>query len=150
VTPDSLFSLAGLTAMAGWLLLIFAPRRFPRLNALPVLVIPFGLSLIYAVLVLIHFSGNGGGYDSLQSVRLLLASDWALLAGWVHYLAFDLMVGAAMAVRMDRAGIGRLVQGAILPLVFLFGPLGLVVVVMTEIALRPLHLSRKGRAHVHA
>jgi hypothetical protein len=43
-----------------------------------------------------------------------MSDRWALLAGWVHYLAFDLFVGAVMAARMDRAGVGRLVQAPIL------------------------------------
>jgi len=30
-------------------------------------------------------------------VRALFAHDHVLVAGWVHYLAFDLMVGALLA-----------------------------------------------------
>jgi hypothetical protein len=65
-----------------------------------------------------------GGFDSIESVRRLFASDLALVAGWVHYLAFDLLVGVHVDERAERAGIGRL---ALLPaflLTFLFGPLG--------------------------
>ena len=70
----------------------------------------------------------------------LFHSDWALLAGWVHYLAFDLFVGAWVAARLDRAGIGRMVQAAILPTVFLFGPLGLLLALMVEGGVAPLRL----------
>ena len=39
----------------------------------------------------------GAGFDTLAGVRLLLSTPEALLAGWVHYLAFDLFIGAWQA-----------------------------------------------------
>jgi hypothetical protein len=136
MTPDDLFGLAGAAVLPGWAILILGPRRWPALNAVPQIVLPGALSLLYAVLVLAHFAGSGGGYGSLAEVRTLLSSEWMLLAGWVHYLAFDLAIGAWAAARMDRAGVGRIVQGFILPLIFLFGPLGLILALLTEAGLR--------------
>ena len=49
-----------------------------------------------------------------------------LLAGWVHYLAFDLFIGAWIAKKADEIGLSRLLQGPILIATFLFGPVGLV------------------------
>jgi hypothetical protein len=135
VTPEEVFAISGTPAILGWAILILAPRRYPWLNAVPQLVIPFGLSMLYAILVLRYFAEPGGGFDSLADVRQLFTSDWVLLAGWVHYLAFDLAIGAYLATRMDRAGIGRLVQAPILVTTFLFGPIGFVLAVLTEAAL---------------
>ncbi|MGS4945694.1 ABA4-like family protein [Meridianimarinicoccus sp. RP-17] len=153
MTPEMLFSQAGMAAMAGWLILILGPRRFGWLNALPLWVIPSGLSAVYAALILSRFSGTGGGFDSLASVAVLMADPWALLAGWVHYLAFDLFVGAVMAARMDRAGVGRVVQGPVLGAIFMLGPLGFLVAALTELGLRaadrPLRaLAGTGESHV--
>lgn len=153
MTPEMLFSQAGMAAMAGWLILILGPRRFGWLNALPLWVIPGGLSAVYAALILSRFSGMGGGFDSLASVAVLMADPWALLAGWVHYLAFDLFVGAVMAARMDRAGVGRVVQGPVLGAIFMLGPLGFLVAALTELGLRaadrPLRaLAGTGESHV--
>lgn len=136
MTPEDIFSLAGAAAMAGWGLLILGPRGYPGLNAIPLWVIPVGLSGVYGLLVLSRFSGTGGGFDSLASVAMLLSDDWTLLAGWVHYLAFDLFVGAVMAARMDRVGVGRVVQAAILIPIFLLGPLGFLLAALTELGLR--------------
>ncbi|MDG3042072.1 ABA4-like family protein [Roseicyclus marinus] len=136
MTPEDLFSLASTTAMAGWGLLILGPRGYPGLNAIPLWVIPLGLSGVYGLIVLSRFSGMGGGFDSLASVATLLSDDWALLAGWVHYLAFDLFVGAVMAARMDRVGVGRVVQAAILIPIFMLGPLGFLLAALTELGLR--------------
>jgi hypothetical protein len=84
-----------------------------------------------------------------------MSDDWALLAGWVHYLAFDLFVGAVMALRMDRAGVGRLVQAPILLSTFMLGPLGFLIAALTELGLRAAVLptqtrSLKGVPHVLA
>jgi hypothetical protein len=136
MTPEEIFAMTGTPVLAGWAVLILGPRRYGLLNAVPALVIPLGLSALYAVLVLRHFAGTGGGYGSLAEVRVLFGSDWMLLAGWVHYLAFDMMVGAVLARRMDGAGVGRLVQAPVLLGTFLFGPVGVVLALLTEGALR--------------
>lgn len=136
MTPEGLFALTGPLVAVGWLLLVLGPRGVGWLDAVPALVIPLGLSAVYAGLVLVHFAATGGGYGSLAEVRLLFASDWMLLAGWVHYLAFDMMVGAWLAARMDGAGIGRLVQAPILGATFLFGPVGVILALVAEGTLR--------------
>ncbi|MEI6098373.1 MAG: abscisic acid-deficient protein Aba4 family protein, partial [Alphaproteobacteria bacterium] len=82
MTPESLFAMTGPPVLLGWAILILAPRRFAFVNAVPQLLIPVGLSLIYGVLVLRYFAGAGGGFGSLAEVRQLFTSDWALLAGW--------------------------------------------------------------------
>jgi hypothetical protein len=136
MTPEEIFALTGTPVLIGWAILILGPRRYGLVNAVPGLVIPLGLSALYAVLVLRHFAETGGGYGSLAEVRVLFGSDWMLLAGWVHYLAFDMMVGAVIARRMDAVGVGRLVQAPVLLATFLFGPVGVVLALLTEGALR--------------
>jgi hypothetical protein len=141
VTPEDLFGLVSAAALPGWAILILAPRRWPLLNAVPALLLPGALSALYAGVVLTHFAdaaAAGGGFGSLDHVARLFADDWALLAGWVHYLAFDLFVGAWAAARMDRNGLDRMMQAALLICIFLFGPLGLALVLLTELGLRGL------------
>jgi hypothetical protein len=138
------FGLAGALAMPGWAILILLPRRWPLLNAVPALALPLALSALYAILILTSLgqaqegAGGGpqGGFGSLAAVRALFADDRVLLAGWVHYLAFDLFVGAVLAGRMDRVGIQRLIQAPLLLLVLLLGPLGALLALLTEGALR--------------
>lgn len=155
MTPDLLFSHVGTAAMAGWALLILGPRRYAWFNVIPLWIIPAGLSAVYAALIFSRFSSMGGGFDSLENVAILMSDPWALLAGWVHYLAFDLFVGAVMAARMDRAGVGRLVQAPILLSTFMLGPLGFLIAGLTELGLRAAVLptqtrSLKGETHVPA
>lgn len=139
MNPEELFGLASAAVLPGWALLILAPRRWPLLNAVPALMIPAVLSALYAGVVLSHFSAAaeaGGGFGSLTEVAALFSNDWALLAGWVHYLAFDLFIGAWVAARMDRVGLDRIAQGFILMTVFLFGPLGFLLALLAEYGLR--------------
>jgi hypothetical protein len=59
--------------------------------------------------------------------RRLLAlfdSRWLLLAGWVHYLCFDLLVGTWEVEDARARGIPHLVVVPCLVLTFLFGPAG--------------------------
>lgn len=129
---ESAFQLANGLAMAGWAILIFAPRTQRVLRLVPARVIPALLSVGYFVLVAVHFAGAEGGYSSLAAVGSLFASEPVRLAGWVHYLAFDLFVGAWIAQRADDAGVSRIIQAPILAATFLFGPVGLLVYLTIE------------------
>lgn len=140
MSPDTVFSLASSTAMAGWLMLIFAPR-WAALIAFIRLGLIGALSLTYAVLILVFFFRvEGGGFGSIAEVRALFMSDPVLVAGWVHYLAFDLFIGTWIAVEADKRGYNRLLQAPMLVATFMFGPLGLLLFYLTratETALSP-------------
>ena len=126
LSPDQWFTAAGQLAMVGWFILVFMPRRFRLLNTIPKYLIPFALGLLYSGLVLAHFFTQSGGFGSLADVRSLFANDYILLAGWVHYLAFDLFTGAWIAREADNIGVSRLIQQLLLVATFMFGPVGLV------------------------
>lgn len=135
MTAEDMFALASAAVLPGWMILIFAPRaRWVWLDRVPALILPLGLSVLYAGLILAHFSASGGGFGTIAAVRQLFASDYGLVAGWVHYLAFDLMIGAMMATKMDQMGLQRLSQAPLLGLIFLFGPLGVLLIWITAFA----------------
>lgn len=124
--PEQIFGWAGQAAMLGWVILLFLPRRWPQLLWLPRFIIPLGLSLLYAGLAMSYIlTVEGGGFGSLAEVKTLLSNDWALLAGWIHYLAFDLFIGGWIAVQADKVGLSRIIQVPILIATFMAGPLGL-------------------------
>ncbi|WP_428407516.1 abscisic acid-deficient protein Aba4 family protein [Hyphococcus sp.] len=130
---ETLFALSSRLAMIGWLLLLFSPKRWEWVLFVAGIAIPALLSTLYGGLILAFFAGaEGGGFGSLAEVRALFANDAALLAGWVHYLAFDLAIGAMIARRADAAGVTRLVQIPILFFTFMFGPLGFLLFLLTE------------------
>jgi hypothetical protein len=131
-TPDILFSLGNGIVFVGWMILIFAPRRHPWLNAVPKYAIPCLFGFVYAGITLSRFFGSGGGYGSLAEVRILFSTDELLLAGWLHYLAFDLFVGCWIAGEADRINLSRLIQAPILLTTFIFPPVGLVLFLATR------------------
>jgi len=126
LTPEQLFSWAGQIASCGWLILIFLPR-IKFLFFIPQYLIPLGIGLLYAGLMLTHYANSNGGFGSLEDVRTLFENDHILLAGWAHYLAFDLFIGAWIAHKADDIGISRLLQAPILIATYIFGPIGLVI-----------------------
>jgi hypothetical protein len=124
VTPDQIFQLSNPLAMLGWLALVAAPVA-PRLAEAIAFAIPMALSLVYTGLVLAFWHQAPGGFAALAEVQALFTHPQIALAGWVHYLAFDLFVGA-WAVRTARAeGIPHWLVIPILAPIFLFGPAGL-------------------------
>lgn len=122
---ETLFSAANMLAMAGWLALLAAPRTRLATWWIAGLAIPVGLSALYAVLLVLHAPGAEGGFSSLAGVRALFATPGVLLAGWVHYLAFDLFIGAWICRRGAAEGVNPWLVRACLPPTFLAGPIGL-------------------------
>ena len=128
LTPDFLFSLANPAALLGWALLVLAPRwRGTRAvvlsGALPLL-----LAAAYAVLIATHYlgpHGGEGGFGSLDDVAALFRDRWALLAGWVHYLCFDMWTGAWEVRDAQRRGVPHGLLVPCLLLTFMVGPVGL-------------------------
>jgi hypothetical protein len=126
VTPASVFSLANTFALLGWLLLIFAGRLRWVADLVTGFIVPLILAGLYAVLIAGHWSDpGGGGFGSLAEVAQLFANPWKLLAGWVHYLAFDLFVGSWEARDAREKGVPHWLIAPALFFTFLFGPAGL-------------------------
>jgi hypothetical protein len=127
VKAEALFSAASLFAMVGWALLLVAPRWRGTQRLVVSGAWSVALSLAYLVLIAVHMPGAPGGFGSLAEVATLFASPMLLLAGWVHYLAFDLLVGAleTRAAQADGMPHGLLIP--CLVLTFLLGPIGLLV-----------------------
>jgi hypothetical protein len=129
MTPDNLFRLCGLLAMVGWLGLLLTPvwpKRsrdwLPRLVAATA--IPALIAVVYTSVILTHWAGHAGDFNSLDGVMLLFTNRWLVLAGWVHYLAFDLFVGGWEIADSRQRGVPHLAVMPVLLLTFFFGPIG--------------------------
>ena len=123
MNAEIVFSIANLVAVAGWLLLVAVPRN--RLaTTVAGTVIPLTLSAGYLLLLVVHWGESRGGFSSLHGVADLFANPWLLLAGWVHYLAFDLFVGTWETRDATARGIPRWLLIPCLLLTFMLGPVG--------------------------
>ena len=124
MTQEGVFSVCNLLALVGWLLLLAVPRH--RLaTAIAGTVIPLTLASIYLTLFVLHVRESSGGFSSLAAVAQLFENRWLLLAGWVHYLAFDLFIGAWETRDAMARGVPRLLLAPCLVMTFLLGPIGL-------------------------
>jgi hypothetical protein len=125
MTPDQLFQLANPLALLGWVALFASPLAPRAAQAVAAAAIPLLLSLAYAGLVLGFWWEAPGGFGTLPEVQALFTHPHIALAGWLHYLAFDLFLGA-WEVRTARAeGMAHWMVIPCLILTFLFGPAGL-------------------------
>lgn len=121
---EAIFGAANGLALLGWIVLIFGPRTEPVRRGLQGVAVG-ALAVLYTVLAgLFLFRVEGGGFGSLAAVQRLFAVPEVVLAGWVHYLAFDLLVGTWLARRFDAAGVSRWVQAPLLGTTFMLGPVG--------------------------
>jgi hypothetical protein len=133
---NQIFAVMNSVALLGWAVLILAPRGWRTLALLPRYAVPGAIAVLYVALIGAYFASAGGGFGSIAEVRRLFDSDPVLVAGWGHYLAFDLLIGTMLADRLDRAGVGRLLQAPVLLMTFLFGPAGWLLGLITEGAAR--------------
>ena len=122
---EQIFMAVNSLALVGWLLLVFAPRwrwtsRLVLSGAIPLL-----LAGSYVVLLVSTFGQAEGGFGSLAELQLLFRSEWSVLTGWIHYLAFDLFIGTWELRDAQARGIAHAWVIPCLLLTFLLGPVGL-------------------------
>ena len=121
---ERMFSLASTLAAVGWLLLIILPKR-PLVVHVAGVFFPLILALMYLYFIATNFRGADGGFGSLADVATLFQKRELLLAGWIHYLCFDLFIGAWEVRDAQRHGIPHLVVIPCLIMTFMLGPMGL-------------------------
>ena len=117
-----LFRIASTIALLSWIALAVQPMRVA-----PVLrfVVPAALALLYIWALVTAPKNPDGGFGSLAQVKSLFTQDRVILAGWVHYLAFDLFIGCWEVMDARERGINHLLVVPCLFLTFMFGPVGL-------------------------
>ncbi|MEM6972116.1 MAG: ABA4-like family protein [Pseudomonadota bacterium] len=122
---ETIFSIAGLIAVFGWLSLLVSPLVPRWSDWIAGMGLPIILSLGYVFLLIIPASGTAGGFGTLADVMELFSYEQAALAGWLHFLAFDLFIGAWVCRTARAESMSFWLVAPCLPVVFLFGPAGL-------------------------
>ena len=128
MTPEQVFDICGKLVLPAWLLLIVLPkwewtRKLVFHAWIPMLL---GIAYVYCFYHAWPFP-EGGGFGSLQEVMIAFTSPWLVMAGWIHYLAFDLFIGAWVCRTARNEGIKFLPVIPCLFLTFLFGPIGFLI-----------------------
>ena len=125
MSPTEIFSIVNTIALPMWLLMIVVPKWKPTRFLIDYKVIPLLLALVYAFYIFQTLQiGGWMDFSNLAAVMALFTEENALLAGWVHYLAFDLLVGMWILEENKKLGIHQLLLVPCLIGTFMFGPLG--------------------------
>src|SRR5712671_6623880 len=124
MTPDQIFSLVNAIAAVAWILLVALPRQRWVAGVATAFVVPAFFASAYIAIVVTQFGRSAGGFSTLPAVATLFTQPWLLLAGWIHYLAFDLFVGSWEVRDARERGIPHLAVVPCLVLTFMFGPAG--------------------------
>lgn len=132
VDAEPIFRFSNLLAMAGWVGLVAAPHSRLTHRLVHSGLIPLVLAAVYLVVILVHFGQADGSFATLDGVMTLFSNRMMVLAGWIHYLAFDLFVGAWEVRDARRLGIRHLAVIPSLLLTFMLGPIGLLVWFVTR------------------
>jgi hypothetical protein len=136
---EQLFSAANMLVMPGWLLLVFLPRWRFSAGLIAGLLLPSVLALAYFGLFAANFRSQPEGFaafNSLAGVKSLFLNDQLLLAGWIHYLAFDLFIGSWEVRDSRRLGIHHLLVVPCLVLTLMLGPCGLLLYFLLRLVAR--------------
>ncbi len=141
MSSETFFQLANFSVIPFWLLLAIVPRWKGTQFLVHSVAMPMLLGGVYIGLFAsgAFFGPNvpeGGGFGSLAEVKVLFTSDEAVLAGWVHYLVFDLFVGAWISRDSIRRAVPHLAVIPCLVLTLFLGPTGLVLYLIVRLLLR--------------
>jgi hypothetical protein len=123
MNDELLFSIANTCALVMWLLLAALPgRRWVTEVATTGAAALFAAA--YVAILATAAAPADGGFGSLAGVAALFNVPRILLAGWLHYLAFDLLIGSWEVRDARTRGISHWLVVPCLLGTFMFGPAG--------------------------
>jgi hypothetical protein len=124
MSPDQVFSIANTFGALTWIVLAVFPRRTMVSDTLVGTIVPGLFAAAYVAIVVAVFGRVEGSFSTLSGVQMLFANPWLLLAGWLHYLAFDLLIGRWEVVDAQQRGVPHWLVVPCLFLTLMFGPAG--------------------------
>ena len=133
MTPETIFQLSSTLALIGWLVLIVISPLWLSVDKFLIGVIITLLTMVYAWIIFSAFSpGDIKKFGSLDGVMSLFQNKTLLTAGWVHYLAFDLMTGIWIKRNANIHNINHWLIIPALLFTFMLGPAGLLLYLLTR------------------
>jgi len=132
MTADQLFSIANPLALVCWILLALFPNRRWVTEIVTGRAVPALFAVAYTAIVIAVFPHANGSFSTLAGVEALFTNPWMVLAGWLHYLAFDLLIGTWEARDSLARGVPRWLLVPCLFLTLMFGPIGWLIYVIVS------------------
>jgi hypothetical protein len=130
---EQIFMLGNAIALIGWAILIFLPFWHSSDKFIVGLIITL-FAIVYTWLMFTEFApADTSSFSSLQGVMTLFKNPRLLLAGWIHYLAFDLLAGVFIKKNGARYNISHWLIIPCLFFTFMLGPFGLLLYLLIRL-----------------
>lgn len=133
MSPDSIFQTCSTIAMAGWLVLLIISPFWSSFDKFLIGIIITLLAIVYAWLIFQVFTpGDFEKFSSLNGVMELFTDKTAVTAGWIHYLAIDLLTGIWIKKNAQKYNIHHLIVLPCLLVTFMLAPIGLLLYLLVR------------------
>ncbi len=133
MSPDSIFQTCSTIVMAGWIVLLIISPFWSGFDKFLIGIIITLFAIVYAWLIFQVFTpGDFEKFGSLNSVMELFTDKTAVTAGWVHYLAFDLLTGIWIKKNALKYNIQHWILIPCLLLTSMLGPTGLLLYLLVR------------------
>jgi hypothetical protein len=137
MTAEQIFSIANVLSVLCWAALAVLPNRRWVTDVVAGKAAPALFAVAYVAIVIAVFPRADGSFSTLAGVAQLFANPWLLLAGWLHYLAFDLLIGTWEARDSVERGVPRWLLVPSLFLTLMFGPMGWIMYMVARVRYGP-------------
>jgi hypothetical protein len=131
--PEQVFKITNTVALIPWVLMMVAPRWEITERVINSNIFPLLLALVYGFYIIKTFGKTKGSFFTLSGVEKLFQNREVLLAGWVHYLVFDMFVGAWEWRDAAQQGMSHWLLVPCLFLTLMFGPVGFLIYCLLRI-----------------
>ncbi|MEQ9520430.1 MAG: ABA4-like family protein [Parvibaculum sp.] len=130
LTPQTVFLIATYGILPFWLLLAFAPKWHLTQTLVHSALFPIVIGAAYTTYVATGALSQGDGFATLDALMKTFTIPEAVLAGWLHYLVFDLFVGAWQVRDAKRRGMNHWLVVPCLFFTLMLGPVGLLLYII--------------------
>lgn len=125
MTPDTIFEYCNTIALLGWLLLLVLSPFWMHFDKFMIGIVITLFAIVYTSLIANSFhAGDFEKFGSLNGVMELFTNKTTVVAGWVHYLAFDLLAGIWIKKNSIKYNISHWLIIPCLLFTFMLGPVG--------------------------
>ena len=137
---SNIFKLTSYTALIGWVIL----AGFPNWALGTGIVVSIVVALLCFAYVYLVFFGRKhdepehkvrGNFFTFKGIVNLFKTPRVVLAGWIHYLAFDLMVGVYIVTDATQYNISHWLLLPCLFMTLMFGPAGLLIYLLLRFSI---------------
>lgn len=133
MTPDFIFKLSGIVAAVGWIIILILSPFWNGFEKFVMGIVVTLLALTYSFLNFSNFHlADLQKFSSLDGIQELYQNKDLLTAGWVHFLAFDLLTAVWIKRNSVKYGISHWL--IVVPVIFtcMLGPLGFLLYIVVR------------------